>query len=138
MNLFSLLHAYSDWGLIALRMGLAAIFFTHGTRKLGMWKMRPSEQMPSTMLYILRFLSIAEPLGAIAAVTGFLTQAAALGFASVMLNAINLKITKWKQPFINPDMSPGWEFDFILLCAALALATLGAGAFSLDHMILGL
>lgn len=138
MNFFTLLHLYNDWGLLALRIGLAAIFFTHGRRKSGMWKMQPSEQMSAGMLSILRFLSIAEPLGAIAALIGFLTQAAALGFACVMASAIFLKITKWKQLFINPDMSPGWEFDFIILTAALALFFLGAGALSLDRIILGL
>lgn len=138
MNILALLHLYNDWGLLILRIGLAAIFFIHGRKKQVMWKMQSSPQMSPTMLSLMRFLSIAEPLGALAAITGLLTQLAALGFACVMVSAIFLKITKWNQPFINKDMSPGWEFDFIILTAALALFFLGAGAFSLDRMILGL
>ncbi len=87
------------------------------------------------MLKILRTLSIAEPLGAIATLLGLLTPLPALGFAFVMVNAISLKMRKMKQPFVNPDMSPGWEFEFIILTAAVALFFLGAGAFSLDHLL---
>ena len=137
MNFLVILHSYSDWGLLALRVGLAAIFWAHGTRKRPMWKMQPSEQLPSGMLKILRLLSIAEPLGAVAALLGLLTQVAALGFAFVMVNAIMLKIRKMKQPFVNPDMSPGWEFEFIILAAAIALLFLGAGRFSFDRVIFG-
>jgi len=137
MNIFASIHAYGDFGLLILRFGLAAVFFVHGRRKQAMWKMQSSEQMSPTMLSIMRFLSVAEPLGAAAAILGLLTQLAALGFACVMISAIFLKITKWNQPFINKDVSPGWEFDFIILCSALALFFTGAGALSLDRMLLG-
>ena len=102
-----------------------------------MWKTQPTEQLPLSMLKILRALSVAEPVGAIAALLGLLTPLAALGFAFVMVNAIILKKKKMKQPFVNPDMSPGWEFEFIILAAAIALFFLGAGAFSLDRLIFG-
>lgn len=102
-----------------------------------MWKTQPSEQMPLSMLKILRALSVAEPIGAIATLLGLLTPLPALGFIFVMVNAITLKRRKMKQPFVNPDMSPGWEFEFIILAAAIALFFLGAGAFSLDRVIFG-
>ena len=137
MNILASLQAYGDYGLLILRIGLAATFFAHGIRKQAMWKMQSSPQTSPLMLSILRFLSVAEPLGAAAVITGLLTQIAALGFCCVMVSAIFLKMTKWNQPFLNQDMSPGWEFEFIILCAALALFLLGAGAFSLDRMILG-
>jgi putative oxidoreductase len=137
ISLLANLHTYNDLGLLALRIGLAAVFLTHGTRKWPMWKTQPTEQLPLSMLKILRALSIAEPVGAIATLLGLLTPLPALGFAFVMVNAIILKKRKMKQPFVNPDMSPGWEFEFIILTAAIALFFLGAGAFSLDRLLFG-
>ncbi len=138
MNILASIHAYGDFGLLILRFGLAIIFYTHGSRKRVMWKMQSSPQMSPAMLSLMRFLSVAEPLGAAAALFGLLTQLAALGMACVMVSAIFLKITKWNQPFINLNMSPGWEFDFIVLAAAISLFFTGAGALSLDRLILGL
>lgn len=102
-----------------------------------MWKVQPSEQMPLSMLRIVRALSVAEPVGAIATLLGLLTPLPALGFSFVMVNAIMLKRKKMKQPFINPDMSSGWEFEFIILAAAIALFFFGAGAYSLDRLLFG-
>ncbi|MDP3778416.1 MAG: DoxX family protein [bacterium] len=138
MNLLASIHSYGDFGLLILRFGLAVIFLVHGRRKQIMWKMQSSPQMSPTMLSLMRFLSIAEPLAAAAVIFGLLTQLAALGMACVMVSAIFLKITKWNVPFINKDMSPGWEFDFIILASALSLFFTGAGALSLDRLILGL
>jgi uncharacterized membrane protein YphA (DoxX/SURF4 family) len=135
MPFLFLLQDYSDVGNLILRLGLAAIFWTHGRAKKGTWKMQPSEQMPAPMLKIMRLLSVCEPLGAIAMVLGFLTQPAALGFAVIMLGAINMKRKMMKVPFVFPDMKAGWEFDFINLAAALALIFLGPGAYSLDRIL---
>ncbi len=138
MNILASIHAYGDFGFLILRFGLAVIFYAHGSRKRVMWKMQSSPQMSPTMLSLMRFLSVAEPLAAAAVIFGLLTQLAALGMACVMISAIFLKITKWNQPFINKDMSPGWEFDFIILAAALSLFFTSGGALSLDRLILGL
>src|SRR6266702_6802805 len=49
------------------------------------------------LLSLLRVLSIAEPLGGLATLTGLLTQAAAAGFILVMLGAIRLKVLQNAQ-----------------------------------------
>src|SRR5713101_6088745 len=85
------LHQLSDWGLLALRVGVGMSFWVHGMSKRAMWKMAPSSQMPASLLSTVRLLSIVEPLGAVAAFAGFLMQPAAVGFVIIMLGAIRLK-----------------------------------------------
>ena len=133
MNGFVSLHGYTDWGLLALRLALGAVFIAHGRMKWPMWKMKPSEQMPAPMLAILRLLSICEPLGGIAVIVGFLTQLAGLGFAIIMLGALNYKIRIAKEAFVSLDKM-GWELDLLVLAGALVLLVAGAGAFGLDRI----
>lgn len=135
MGFFADLHQLSDWALVVLRLGVAVIFAVHGIQKLAMWKMQPSAQMPASMLSTLRLLSVVEPLGAVALLIGFLTQPAALGFAIIMVGAIQLKAGRMHRGFAGDG---GWEFDFILLAAAIALVFLGAGGISLDRLLFGL
>ncbi len=136
MNAMAGLHTYSDWALLILRLGVGAIFWTHGRMKWGMWKMKPSDQLPASALNILRLLSICEPLGAIAVVLGFLTQLAGLGFAIIMLGAINYKARTQKLAFMDLAKG-GWEFELLLLVAAVVLVIMGAGAFALDRAWFG-
>jgi putative oxidoreductase len=129
------LHQFSDWAVVALRVGVGMSFWVHGTSKRAMWKMAPSPQMPASLLSILKLLSIVEPIGAVALFVGFLTQPAAAGCAVIMLGAIRLKAGSMKRGF---SVDGGWELDLVLLTAALALVFLGGGAFSLDRLVFGL
>ena len=135
MQFFAQLHTLTDWGLLVLRVGIGVTFLAHGIQKRAMWKMQPSAQMPAGLLSILRLLSIAEPLGGVAAITGLLTQLAAAGFVIVMLGAINLKARQLHKGFTGDG---GWELDYVLLSAAVALLILGAGRISLDRVVFGL
>jgi putative oxidoreductase len=135
MQVFAQLHTLTDWGLLVLRVGVGVTFLVHGIQKRAMWKMQPSAQMPAGLLTILRLLSIAEPLGGVAAITGLVTQLAAAGFVIVMLGAINLKARQLHKGFTGDG---GWELDLVLLSGAIALVILGAGRISLDRMLLGL
>ena len=137
MGILPSLNQYGDIALFVLRFALGMIFWVHGRSKLGMWNMMPSEQMSSKMISLMRFLSIAEPLGAIAVLSGLLTQLAAMGFCIVMLGAITMKIKRWKAPFMGTQTT-GWELDFLVLCASLALIFLGSGSLSLDRVLLGI
>lgn len=135
MSFFAGLHQYGDWALLSLRIGVGSIFLVHGIKKWAMWSAQPSAQLPVGLLRIVRLLSIAEPLGGIATLAGFLTQPAAFGFALIMLGAIRIKGVQMKKGFYGEG---GWEFEYLLLIAAAALFVLGAGAFSLDRIWLGL
>lgn len=120
--------AYSDVGLFALRIGVGVIFLIHGIQKFKMWKAQPSAQMTSGMLSLMKFLSIAETVGAIAILSGFLIQLAAIGLGIIMIGAAHMKMTKWGKKFTGDG---GWEFDFILLATCVALIFLGAGAYAI-------
>ena len=135
MRSLASLHNLSDWALLVLRLGLGIVFLVHGIQKQAMWKMQPSAQMPAGLLTILKVLSIAEPLSGLAMIGGLLTQVAAAGQAVVMLSAIRLKAGVMKKGFTGDG---GWELDFIILAAALAMIVLGAGRFSLDRVLLRL
>jgi len=137
MEFLTNLHQFTDLGLLALRIAVGAIFLVHGFQKWAMWKMQPSEQMPANMLAMMKFLSVVEPLGGFAVLTGFLTQLAALGLGIIMIGAIAMKKSMMKVSFTAMDKT-GWEFDFMILAATIALFIFGAGSISLDNLFLGL
>ena len=116
-----ILSGLEDWGLLILRIFIGIIFLVHGWGKLS------GKNTPGGF----RFLGFCESIGGLAAILGLLTQFASIGFSLIMLGAIYMKISKWNVRFTFPD-KPGWEFDFMVLGAAIALILLGAGNFSLD------
>ncbi|HEY3221051.1 MAG TPA: DoxX family protein [Gemmatimonadales bacterium] len=134
MGLFVSLHQFSDVALLILRLAVGTIFLLHGLPKRGLWSAQPSTQMPAGMLRNLRILSIAEPAGALGLLFGFLTQLAGLGLVIVMVGAITFLRTKVHRKF-KEENAPGWEFEFMLLVVALALAILGGGKYALDRLI---
>jgi len=136
VRFFASLHQYSDVALLLLRLTLGTIFLLHGLPKRGLWSAQPSDRMPASMLRNLRILSIAEPAGALGLIFGFLTQLAALGLVIVMLGAIQFLRSKVHRKF-KEENAPGWEFEFMLMIVALALAIMGAGKFALDRLVFG-
>jgi len=130
VGFFVSLHYLSDVALLILRLALGAVFLVHGLPKRGLWSAQPSAQMPAGMLTRLRILSIAEGAGG-------LTQLAALGLVIVMLGAITFLITKAHRKFKEAN-APGWEFEFLLLVIALALAIRGGGKYALDRVVFGI
>lgn len=132
MEFLSSLLQYSDTGLTLLRLAVGIIFLTHGLMKLGMWKMASSPQMPGSLLTLMRILSIVEPVGGVALILGVFTQIVGIAFVVVMLGAIYHKMFKWGKKFTGDG---GWELDFILLAASLALILGGGGAWSLDVLL---
>ena len=112
-----------DYGLLILRLSLGIIFLYHGLPKL-------RGKMGSFMAII----GILETLAAIGMVIGLYAEIAGIVLAVIMLGAIYKKITQWKIPFSSQNTT-GWEFDLLLLGAAIALAFLGAGSFSIDAIL---
>lgn len=128
--MFEFLSYYSlaDIGFILLRITIAVIFLYHGVKKLPMWKAKASDQMKSSMLILLRCVSLLECIGSIVMLSGYYTELAALGFIGVMLGALYVKLFIWKAPFSGNN---GWELDLILLAANIALFMNGDLAFIL-------
>jgi putative oxidoreductase len=123
----------SDVGLLLLRLAVAAIFLFHGTQKWALWG-DAGAQIPAQMVIIMKILSIAEPLGALALILGIFTRWAGLGLSIIMLGAIWFKIAVFKQGFAGVG-GTGWEFDLILLAASACLMLTGGGAIALDRMM---
>jgi len=118
-------------GLLVLRLVLGIIFLYHGIPKLkNAAMMAQGMGKPKGFIFT---LGLVEILSSIAIILGLLTEIGAIFLTVVMLGALYYKIFKWKIPFAAMDKL-GWEFDLILLGAALALLFIGAGNISLDAM----
>ncbi len=119
-------------GLAVLRIAVATIFVAHGSQKLFSFGFAgvatafghmgvpfPGVTGP--------FIAVLEFFGGIALVIGLLTRLVALGLAFDMTGAILL--VKLKGGF------SGYELEFLLLCASVTLALVGAGQFAVDALL---
>ena len=126
-----LFEGLGSWGLLVLRIFLGIVFIYHAIPKLIM-----SEKMAKGMGWSsgsVVLLGLVEFLSGLALILGFYAEIGALLVGIVMLGALYHKMLKWNVPFFAMDKT-GWEFDFILLGAAIAIFFLGAGSISLDSL----
>ncbi len=136
--MYSLLYVadnFSDFGPLVLRIAVGMIFLVHGLGKFKMWKMPASEQSSGAMSVMMKILSIVESLAGLAILVGYFTQLAAAVVGVVMFGALYFKIFVWRTPFTAMDKT-GWEFDFLILAASVALFLMGPGAVSVDWFYL--
>ena len=121
--------------ILLLRLVLGVIFGYHSIPKLTKGKeMASGMNMPFAFVVI---LGIAELLAAVGSILGIYTKYAAIIMGIVMIGALFYKIVKWKIPFAGMDKT-GWEFDALILAAAIVLFYSGAGPVSLDAKLFGL
>lgn len=113
-----------------LRLTIGAIFIAHGTAKWGMWQASPSDQLPVAMMWILRILSVVEPIAGVMMILGLFVPLVAMLFAIIMVGAVYLGITQFAKPFAS-----GWAYELLILVSSLVLASHGDGKFSLDDMM---
>ena len=116
------LAVYGDWALLALRLLVAAIFFTSGLSHARDPKKRGASIGMGPAFTA--FLGVAEMA------SGVLIQPAAIGLILVMLGAIQKKIFVWKTGFWGEKAS-GWHYDLMLVTMNLVFATLGGGRLTL-------
>ena len=118
---------------LILRLAIGGLFIIHGYPKLGAQQRKQgAEWMKSMGLpggFIL-FGGVVEFFGGIAILLGVFTSIIALLFAVWMLSTTWLAAGKMKKKFVG-----GYELDIILLLASLALAAIGSGIFSVDHLL---
>lgn len=124
------LNVLQPFGLLALRLALGIIFFTHGYPKLahlgGGWQeFFVQHGLPGYFAYI---AGVLEVFGGVLLMLGLFTRPVALLFTVEMSVAI-LKVHSSKGYLAVHE----YEFPLTLAVACFALATVGAGAFSLDH-----
>lgn len=123
--------ATPDAGLLSVRIGLAAVFITHGAMKLAsvaaVMALFVKLGMPGWLGVV---VGLIELLGGAAMLLGAYTRYAGYALAAVMVGAI--LTMKWKMGFVG-----GWELEFTLLATALGMAWMGPGEYSVklpEHM----
>jgi putative oxidoreductase len=123
------LNALQPFGLLALRIALGIIFFTHGYPKLvhgaAMQGFFSQHGLPGYFVYI---SGVLEVFGSVLLVLGLFTRPAALLLAAEMTVAI-LKVHSSKGYLAVHE----YEFPLTLAVACFALATVGAGKLSVDQ-----
>jgi putative oxidoreductase len=142
--LHKLIHTREDHLLTLLRLCLGVIFFAHGSQKvMGWWGGYGFSATLNAFTgmgipFVFAVIAImAEFLGAVGLVFGFLTRIAAIGIACVMAVAIFL-VHAPNGLFMNwtgAQPGEGFEYHLLAIAIALTLAVRGAGAWSLDHLI---
>jgi putative oxidoreductase len=128
-----------SYGILLLRIVLGSILAAHGAQKLFGWFGGGGLRGTAASFTQLRFqppplmalaAGLAELGGGLLMATGLLTPLAAVAIAVVMLNAIGT--VHWRNGFWNT--AGGYEFNLLVLAAAGAIASTGAGRFSLDAL----
>lgn len=130
--------------LLVARLALGCVFFPHGAQKMLGWfggagfsgQMAGFEHAGVPALFA--FLAImAEFLGSIGLILGFLSRIAAFGIACNMLVAI-VKVHAPNGFFMNwtgTQRGEGFEFHILAIGIALAIMIGGAGAASIDRAL---
>ena len=121
------------WGLLPLRLVVAAVFLMHGGMKLFVMGVPAVTGMFGHMGIPLAAVAAplvvaVEILGGLAVLTGVFTRWAGLLLAADMAGAIYF--AKLHGGFFAPK---GWELELLLLGAALTLAAAGPGGFALGR-----
>jgi putative oxidoreductase len=128
------LNSFQPLGLLALRIALGLIFLTHGYPKLTraaspLQAMFVQHGLPAQLVYV---AGVLETFGGILLILGLFTRGAALLFVIEMVVAIV------KVHSVHGIMAlHEYEFPLALAAGSLALATVGAGVASIDHLLFG-
>jgi putative oxidoreductase len=134
-----IINTSSSWITIPLRLALAAVFIAHGAQKvLGSFEGHgfkawisgsvPFGFMRPAWLW-LGAAALAELVGGVLILFGFLTRVGAFLIACVMVTAI---VGKHWGSFFSPG---GMEFPMSLLALCLALLIGGGGQLSVDRAL---
>ena len=120
--------------LLVLRLVVAAVFLYHTFAIWPFWSARP-EGMSVGLQNVLKFLSIVEPLGALALLVGVLTQWAAAGLGIIMGGAIFFSRLVLHAGVFTTQKGTGLDYNLLILAGCIALLAFGAGRWSLDASI---
>lgn len=128
-----ILSSLQPLGLLLLRAALGIIFITHGYPKLthgaGMQSFFIEHGFPGYFLYV---AGVLELFGGGLLLLGLFTRGAAL------LLAIEMGVAIWKVHSSRGILAfHEYEFPLAVAMACFALATIGAGIISIDHLLFG-
>ncbi|MGR4065015.1 MAG: DoxX family protein [Vulcanimicrobiaceae bacterium] len=124
------LEQFTDYGLLFLRLMAGAIYADSGYNDLKDPAARSKSLGIPMGLAI--FIGLAELLGGLAVIFGFLTQLAAIGLILIMLGAIQKKIFVWKTGFWGKD-GLGWSYDLTLVSMLVVIIVTNGGRFTITH-----
>lgn len=133
------------WSSLILRGVLGVVIFAHGAQKLLGWFggagftgtmgfFTQQMQLP----WIIAFLVIiAESIGSLGLIAGFLTRVTAASFIVIMLGAIGM--VHWPQGFFmnwfGQQQGEGFEYHLLVIAISAALLITGGGKWSIDGLI---
>lgn len=128
------LSSFQPLGLLILRVAVGVIFLTHGYPKLtrsaaGMQSMFVQHGLPAQLVYV---AGVLETFGGVLLIAGLFARPAALLLAIEMGVAI-VKVHSGRGIMALHE----YEFPLVLGTACLALATVGPGVLSGDHLLFG-
>jgi putative oxidoreductase len=126
--MFPGLAAFTDLGLLLMRLLVALVFADSGWKHLRDPAERAKRIGMSKGFTI--FLGAAEVLGALGVAFGVLTQLAAAGLILLMLGAIQKKIFVWHKGFWG-EPAPGWHYELMLVVMNLVILFTDGGRFVL-------
>lgn len=139
------LQTYDDVALTVLRVLLGVVMFPHGMQKLLGWfggygfsGTMDSFTTQMGIPAVFAFLAImAEGLGSLGLITGFLTRIAAFGIAVNM--AVAVYMMHWQNGFFmnwfGTQKGEGYEYHLLVIAIAVALMIRGGGKWSIDGVI---
>jgi putative oxidoreductase len=132
----------NEASLTLMRLVLGLVFFAHGAQKVlgwfGGYGFSGTMNFFTSTMHIpapFAFLAImAEFLGGLGLILGFLARIAAFGIAVNMLVAVFM-VHIHNGLFMNwfgTQKGEGWEYHALAIALAIAIMARGAGAFSVD------
>ena len=121
------LFVFGDWGLLVLRLVLGLILVVHGWPKIKDIKGTAAwmGQIFKPGVFWAAVVSLTEFGGGLLILLGLFTQIVAV-LVAIQFVVVILKMKAAK------GFKDGYEFDLLIVAAALALVVLGGGAFGLD------
>ena len=122
--MFPRLEPFTAYALVFLRLMAGLVFIDSGYNDLKSPGTRSTSLgLPKGLLV---FLGVAELLGGIAVIGGFLTQLASVGLILIMLGALQKKIFVWKTGFWGKD-GLGWNYELIIVSMLLVILCTNGG-----------
>lgn len=123
-----------DGGILILRVVIGIVMVRHGVYKFQKksfldkkWKEEFGFPKGSVLLN-----GIVQVACGLAILGGIFSRLAALILIINMLVATYVSIWKHREPFLSSPEGKGWDINFVLIGALVALVFLGDGTWSLD------
>lgn len=131
--------------LTVVRIGLGIVFFPHGMQKMLGWF--GGNGFAGTLgfftgsLHVPLFFAVlailAEGLGSLGLITGFLTRVAALGITVNMLVAVAMLHYRngFFMNWFGNQKGEGYEYHLLVIAMGIALMIAGGGKWSVDRAV---